>query len=388
MPPERRIHAFSITNEPANKTVAKALDLLRPFLPTSLPLYRRLQFGRFFEATTLLSNLENLSLDLSEGENEAGEERRIGQEAWVVAFVDRSCRPETEVWTFGSWEVEGSGGKLERNGTCTLPHDRSSDTRTQIREAKKDVLIKSLVRAIRDLGPIPESIHQAILSSTQFANGHGHDEEPDSSGVTRKNYTTHLLNPSLILFGATHHATTHILSRNGLIRDVFDAGLVPNWTYIFNLADARLEEVAKRDLPEGLKWGELDGRHWGLVKSRTQIPRQERTLAELPNLAIIEEEGEDGGRPVAWVFVGLDGSLTTLHVEEEWRGKGLARLLAVKLWKEKMPERFFEGEEGARRRLAHDYVISGNVASARVSEGLGGEYIGDTFWVRVDLEGA
>jgi hypothetical protein len=54
--------------------------------------------------------------------------------------------------------------------------------------------------------------------------------------------------------------------------------------------------------------------------------------------------GED---PVTWVFVGLDGSLRTLHVEEGWR--------------EKM-DRFWE--EGVRR-WAHDYVVQGNWVSAK-----------------------
>ncbi|KAF2218080.1 hypothetical protein CERZMDRAFT_6542, partial [Cercospora zeae-maydis SCOH1-5] len=295
---------------------------------------------------------------------------------WLMAFVDRSCRPETEVWMFASWEGSEFDGQVDHQ-----------------RQLRQDALILSLVRAIRTLGPAPESIHRDVLnqaaakvSPDEHSLSSDNDDSPDLSGVSRKDYTAHLLNSNLILFGAIHSSTTQVLARNNLIKHVFDSGLVANWTFVFDI-DNLPESATSRGLPVGLEWGELERQHLALVRSRTQIPRQDRTLAVLPNVAIFETGTR---KPVAWVFVGLDGSLTTLHVEEEWRGKGLANMIAVKIWREKM-ETFWEneGESGGQqkkgRRLAHDYVISGNEASKRVSEKLGGRHYADTFWVRVDL---
>ncbi|GIZ44377.1 hypothetical protein CKM354_000757500 [Cercospora kikuchii] len=363
-PPSPTIYAHDLTNAKDDSNVKSALKILEPHLPVSIPLHRRLQFGRFFEATTLLTSLANL---------EAGPGPE--DEEWIMAFVDRSCRPETEVWMYGSWE----GRELDENGVA----------RAHQRQQQQDALILSLIRSIKALGPAPKSIHQDILAKA--ADKHrlssDNDDSQDHSGVSRKDYLAHLLNPNLILFGATHSSTTQILARNHVIKHVFDSGLVANWTFVFDIDDLP-ESATSLELPAGLQWGELEQEHFALVRSRTQIPRQDRTLAVLPNAAIFEVEN---GKPIAWVFVGLDGSLTTLHVEEEWRGNGLAKMIAVKIWREKMEVFWNKGEPGngekeKARRLAHDYVISGNEASKKVSERLGGRHYADTFWVRVDLD--
>ncbi|KXS99564.1 hypothetical protein AC578_2219 [Pseudocercospora eumusae] len=323
-----------------DKIVQAALKALRPQLPTCIPLYRRLQFGRFFPNTILLTNLQDISSSPPP------------ENSWIMAFVDRTCRPETEVWIFASWE--------------------SSSTTYESKEKKcDDLLVMALVKAISDLS-LPESIHQSLLDKTA-----AETNEKDVSGFSRKDYSAHLfIDSNIILCGAVHESTTKILEGLGLVKNVFDAapGLVPNHTYVFDVS----ELPEPKQLPEGLRWGELRYEHFATVRARTQIPRQDKTLADLPNLAIYDVEK---GVPIAWVFVGIDASLTTLHVEEEWRGKGLAKMIALKLWREKM-DRFWE--DGVPK-VAHDYVIRGNAASVATSESLGGRHIGDTFWVRLDM---
>ncbi|PIA93245.1 hypothetical protein CB0940_05042 [Cercospora beticola] len=370
-PPPHPIHVHALTNAKDDSNVKSALKILEPHSPVSIPLHRRLQFGRFFEATTLLTSLACF---------EAGPGPGPEDEEWIMAFVDRSCRPETEVWMYGSWE----GGGIGEHGVPSAHQQQQ----------QQDALILSLIRSIKALGPAPKSIHQDILakaaaraSADKHTSSSDNDDLQDHSGVSRKDYTAHLLNPNLILFGATHSSTTQILTRNHVIKHVFDSGLVANWTFVFDIDDLP-ESATSLELPAGLHWGELEQQHFVLVRSRTQIPRQDRTLAVLPNVAIFESQI---GKPIAWVFVGLDGSLTTLHVEEEWRGKGLAKMIAVKIWREKM-EVFWEkeeprsGQKEKARRLAHDYVISGNEASKKVSERLGGRHYADTFWIRVNLD--
>ncbi|CAG8975466.1 hypothetical protein HYALB_00004782 [Hymenoscyphus albidus] len=38
------------------------------------------------------------------------------------------------------------------------------------------------------------------------------------------------------------------------------------------------------------------------------------------------------GEMITWAFLGLDGSLKTLHVEEQHRSQGLAKSIAIKLF--------------------------------------------------------
>jgi hypothetical protein len=164
--------------------------------------------------------------------------------------------------------------------------------------------------------------------------------------------------------------------------------MVPNSVFVFDLdSPPPTNGCRQRDeLPDGLKWSTLEMQDFALVKSRTQIPRQDRTLAVLPCVAIFDVRNcaKDEGRvtPIAWSFVGLDGSLTTLHVEEEWRGRGLAKAVARKIFNEKMGFLWEDGVKG----YGLGYVIEGNVASEKTCESLGGLKMWDAFWVRVDLE--
>ena len=136
-----------------------------------------------------------------------------------------------------------------------------------------------------------------------------------------------------------------------------------------------------KDLPKGLQWGQLERSkgHFSLVRSRTQIPRQDSTLAVLPNIGIFTTDAEQ--RLIAWAFVGLDASLTTLHVEPEYRRQGLAKVVTTKLFREKMGMFWEEGMQ----RLAHGYVIVGNKESERMCRSLGGKNEWEVSWLRVDL---
>ena len=63
-------------------------------MPTCIALYRRLQFGNFSSASRILSSVSSETLEKEE----------LISGPWIIAFVDRSCRPETEVWLTASWE--------------------------------------------------------------------------------------------------------------------------------------------------------------------------------------------------------------------------------------------------------------------------------------------
>ena len=333
----KNINTYNLTTADATKNLQIAKSILRPHLPVSLPIYRRLQFGRFFEATTVLTNLDLNSTPLPQ------------DSPWFLAFVDRSCRPETEVWFFGSWEVQ-----------VTIP----PETQPVI-----DELLTNLVRKMKSLG-VPTSIHQELLDRQAAEQL---QIEKDHGGFSRSDYGGHTTDPNVMLWGAVHESTVHMIDRLGLITRKFKAGLVPNYTFIWNVDSM----APVKDLSLRLHWGELTKENFALVRSRTQIPRQDRTLAVLPNLGIFT----DSGQLVSWAFIGLDASLTSLHVEEEWRGKGLAKALTTKLFREKMHMFWEHGMDG----LAHGQVMVGNKESEGMCRSLGGKSDWEVYWLRVDL---
>lgn len=98
-------------------------------------------------------------------------------------------------------------------------------------------------------------------------------------------------------------------------------------------------------LPAGLVWDVVREGEYGLVKARTAIPRQERTMRLLGSVGVRvrvragasgSDEGGNGaeerGPLVAWAFLGPDGSLTSLHVEPAFRGRGIAKMLTRRVF--------------------------------------------------------
>lgn len=149
--------------------------------------------------------------------------------------------------------------------------------------------------------------------------------------------------------------------------------------------------MVARNLPPGFKYGKVEAKDYSLVKSRTQIPRQDRTLCKLPSVAIYPTNTSSTTQePVAWGFLGLDASLTTLHVEPAYRGLGLAKSLSLKLFSDDME--FYcqhnpasTGKDYTQERYAHADVAIDNKASQGVCESLGGKWNFEVFWIRVDL---
>lgn len=356
-----QVTAYPLVNPVSGKPIiARALEHLRQpaYFKTALALYRRLQFGRFLDSSYLFTNLR---LDSLSSDDQL-------EEPWFYAFVDRGCRPETEVWIFGNWEIEanhsitpssnGANNQINSNGTST-----STPKDVQIR-----TLLLDLIASIK-AHPTPPSIHtnrDILTAQSQIATSDVYRVKPSSPA--------NLPNPDIVLWGAVHFATTtHLQALNLAATHILP--VMPNHTFIFPLS--ALPDPAP--LPPTLRWGKLQKQHYPLVRSRTEITRQDFTLARLPNLGVFPVEPADAA-PVAWAFVGLDGSLTTLHTEASHRRLGLATALTTKLFREEMGVFWEEGVE----KLAHGNVEVGNEASAKMCRRLGGEDIGEVFWVRVD----
>ncbi|KAK1769954.1 hypothetical protein QBC33DRAFT_529693 [Phialemonium atrogriseum] len=129
------------------------------------------------------------------------------------------------------------------------------------------------------------------------------------------------------------------------------------------------------ELPAGMRWDAIrDSGDAALVRARTAIPRKEATLLLLPNTAI----RLDDGTPIAWAFLGLDGSLTSLHCEEPYRGRGLAKALAARLMRDHL------GDFGDDGWCSADVSIR-NPQSQGVCRSLHGKRAWKVSWFWVDL---
>ena len=172
-------------------------------------------------------------------------------------------------------------------------------------------------------------------------------------------------------------------------------------------------------LPPGYAFGELRGEdELKLTIARTEIPKTEETLAQLgccgvrhtPGSASTatatatrtaadarEGEGQGRGALVAWAFLGVDGSLTSLHVEPEHRGRGLAKAVSRRLFRSLADDASamgFRAADGAGDGVggygrgegwAHSDVAEENLGSAGVARAMGGKEGWRVRWVSVDL---
>ena len=84
-----------------------------------------------------------------------------------------------------------------------------------------------------------------------------------------------------------------------------------------------------------------------------------------------EVADKENGRLAAWKFRALDGSLTTLHVEEGWRGRGLAKLVAAMVFGF-VRAGVVEFGDGNGKEGEWCHVATDNAGSIGVAKALGG----------------
>lgn len=188
-----------------------------------------------------------------------------------------------------------------------------------------------------------------------------------------------------MLIGTVAQFSADILLAHELIRTDLPGIHIPYQKFVFQTGDLRHIDTM---LPSGLRWGEVRPQDFALVRSRTSIPRQDKTLALLPSVAIFQDQSGGNDNPIAWAFLGPDGSLASLHVEPEFRGCGLAKKVTTKIMNEQL--KLYDGDEGKSERgwLCNADIALDNAESIGVAMSLGGKPGWVVYWVRVDLEKA
>ncbi|KAL6712082.1 hypothetical protein ACN47E_003125 [Coniothyrium glycines] len=284
---------------------------------------------------------------------------------WAAAYIDRSMRPETELWIFAI------GENPHHRGVQQLRSEQISFC------SRCEIAVLSLLDYMSTL-PVPP-IHPDNLAAVELAKQHEAEYPlpPGPAGyeLSPGTYMRHLLLPKVVTFGAAHHAVVQICRKVGILRYEFPGPGSELNKFLFRLADL----PKPRELPRGLQWGQMRVQDIDLVKARTSIPRSARTLVSLKNVGVFDETT---GTPVAWSFLGLDGSLTTLHTEEAYRGKGIAKAVGVRIFQEYASGLAVDTDSDA---WSHADVYAGNVQSESVCQSLGGKAMWKCFWVRLDL---
>ncbi|KAH8675692.1 hypothetical protein BX600DRAFT_453322 [Xylariales sp. PMI_506] len=298
---------------------SELLNLLESHIPFSLPLLRRLQFARRPGCTT-----EHARTLWTVGGNSR-------DTAFTAAYVDLSRAPETQVWMYSSLEAIAAGADAEAE-----------------RKAREQALaLLEEVRRMQSGGP-----------------GGGGGGGANTVGVGR------------VLVGSLSETVRRTLvSRYSVFvthsawdKWMFRAEHLPAAAALGAGLRARMET-------QRLRWGPVRTEDLGLVLQRTAIKRTEETMSTLPSTAIVREDGI----PVAWCFLGPDGSLCSLYCEEQYRGQGFAKAVAIKLMQDHLQD--FGGDGFGVADVAPN-----NVKSQSVCRSLGGQIMWSICWTTIDLE--
>ncbi|KAF2025812.1 hypothetical protein EK21DRAFT_75506 [Setomelanomma holmii] len=282
-------------------------------------------------------------------------------QCWAAAYFDRSMRPETEAWIFAAGE---------------MPHHSSEEEFCQY--CRRAMLSLLDYMSTLPTPPMRPDNAPALDLASQ------HEKEypsPRSDGTylpSPGTYMRHLLLPKVVLIGACHERLVKICRDAGIVRRDFPGPDLELNKFIFRIADL----PTTKELPEGLRWGEMREQDIDLVKARTSIPRTTKTLLSLKSVGVFDRKTDTA---VAWTFLGLDGSLTTLHTEPELRGKGIAKAVASKIIRKYAPGLAIDNDGNA---WSHADVYADNVQSESVCRSLGGKALWKDYWVRIDLDKA
>ncbi|KAF2622784.1 hypothetical protein BU25DRAFT_205524 [Macroventuria anomochaeta] len=350
-------------HSPTSSNLQKAL---KSALPCSINLVYRTQHPYQSEHAHILSTIPPSATDVPK--------------CWAAAYIDRSMRPGTELWLFAAGEDPNHAA--EQDGAPNRVPDGASNHSTSTKRfcPQCRLAVLSLLDNMYTL-PLPP-LHPDEQPSLELAKQH-EKEHPESGpdvvyDLSPGTYMRHLLWPGVVTLGACHHSIVSLCREAGILRSELPGVNAVLNKFLFRITD--LPSV--KSLPEGLRWGEMRERDLPTVQARTSIPRAMRTLLSLKSVGVFEEATD---RAVAWTFLGLDGSLTTLHTEPEWRGKGIAKAVAARIIGECAPGLAVDESEMA---WSHADVYVGNAQSESVCRSLGGKAMWEHYWVRIDLSKA
>lgn len=254
--------------------------ILSDHLPQTITLLRRLQFTRLPQDTPEHAHY----LFASDPNGPSGSQR---PSHFAACYLDFSKGPETELYFYSTLEDYENWGVLAEGEL----------------ERVIDIIVALFQRV------------KAIAESTI------------SSGAHK------LFREHGVMVGGMHQPTYQLLcERRGFTSSYWKPHDV--WLFRLDRFPALSEGLTSLQgegyREHGLRWDVVRREDVPLIASRTKIPKVEATLMSEPSVAIRDAEGT----LVAWGFMGVAGTLSTLHVEEPYRGKGIAKAVATRVFKD------------------------------------------------------
>lgn len=245
---------------------ASLLTPLKEHLPHSFALLRRAQFTHFPNGTSPHAHF----LFVSDSPAGAGSPDGATPPAhFAAAYLDLSVGPETQMFLYSTLQDPGD-----------------------------------------DLSSLPdaEAEHVLDLCAALFARV----REIAAATAADSRHALHRAHGAMV--GNFHEATYQLLvARRGLASSYWN----PHDVWLF-----RVDELPPSPLVpqagEGLVWSTVRREDVPLIASRTSLPKVADTLMSEPSVAVRDAEGT----LVAWGFMGIAGTLSTLHVEVSCESSG------------------------------------------------------------------
>lgn len=171
-----------------------------------------------------------------------------------------------------------------------------------------------------------------------------------------------------VMIGGLHEGTRQLLLARGITTETY---YNPHDKWLFQVSE--LPTGLKSPLADDMKWDTVRREDCDLIVSSTKVPKAERTLLTLPSTVLRLGDGT----PISWGFLGVDGTLSTLHCEVPWRGRGIAKAVAIKTIQEHSKDFADDGWASAD-------VHPDNLQSQGVCRSIGGKKAWRNAWTVVD----
>ena len=269
------------------------LFTLQSCLPYSLPLYRRIKFhDRGPDAHILATFPPGEDNDIHSGPQYGGNIPNC----FAAAFIDRSLRPQTEMWAFVRGEMPdhqlqdrrpasvaalitkepGAKPSQVEEASSTLktipiqtkistPHSSSNATLSCPTCTSAFISLLKYISALPDV-PLRPDNEKYLKMATANATALG-ELSVQHQSINSASYLAHLLIPTVLTLGTLHSSLTSILTALNLVRTEFPGLEAPCQKFIFRLSDLN----APVSLPEGLRWGEMRAQDLKIVQDRKSV---------------------------------------------------------------------------------------------------------------------
>ncbi|KUL88330.1 hypothetical protein ZTR_05043 [Talaromyces verruculosus] len=289
-------------------------QFLRNHFPASIPIYQRIQSPQNIPERQVLL-LANFPITPNLDSTELGTKDPI-----TVSLIDRSRHNESQIAIFNTL--------CQRD---TKPTDLSKEAR--------EILANQLRELLRTVYRIGNSYSAAEGKPLNYP-----------------------FSPTL-RFTASHEVIADILFQ--------DLAVEPEYRHeydelIFSTSQVK-DTLASRKLPQGYELGKVPADQIELVTGTSKVKRQPATLLENHNAAILYTSPGNTARKelVAWAYLSIDQSLTTLYVLPSHRGKGLAKIVAGAVIQD-----LCDGLVGGEKEIQSDWCFAQVAADNAESQGV------------------